>query len=728
MVVLILAMLVPMVAPPLAGQHPVVLAQEDEHWSNFTAGGGPAANSILDIQTSGDYLWVGATSGVSVRAPDGAWGRLSIDDGLAGNLVTAIATDPANPRLHWFATNGGASLLDDGGDPLDKAKHRWVTFGKRDGLLDHRLSSVTLAPNGEIWFGLAYTTESHEVRVGHGISVLNVHGTPFDKTDDTWHSLSAANSDLTSDVVFRLATDAAGIIWIATQSGLHAYQNDQWTLFSSEQGLPSNEISALAFAGKQVWVGASKGLGLLDYGGALAERDDDRWQTYPLPEHLATNVSALAFDANGHLWGGVNLFSGASERNRMFVVDLQGTPFDVSDDNLLIIDAQNVTRPRAIAVAGEKIWLAADQGLQQVTYSGSTVAADQLQWSNQVGGRGLLANVIGGVAPHRGDGMAVLADGRTVMLRYGFSPHNLRDDHILRIPEAPTAQAIAIDQKKRLWFASGTNLVVLDMGERIESTVDDERRLYNASNGLNLAEINELVIDGQNRAWIATGDYFRGALHVLAVGDSTKESYDDQMATFTPQNSGLPGSYVTTVAFGQNNDVWVGTTVGVAHLRYGASPFQKQTHQWTTYTTETSNIGSDWVRDIAPDEAGNVWFALATGGVSVYTTTEDWISFTEADGLVFNSVNAVAADHQGNFWFGTDGEGISVLDTAGTLADKGDDHWRTYPPGQPLLTGYIKSITVDRWGQVWIGTLGGGLSLYSTVGFQNNYLPLVSTP
>jgi hypothetical protein len=41
------------------------------------------------------------------------------------------------------------------------------------------------------------------------------------------------------------------------------------------------------------------------------------------------------------------------------------------------------------------------------------------------------------------------------------------------------------------------------------------------------------------------------------------------------------------------------------------------------------------VRDIAVDRTGNVWFALATGGASVYTSEGEWVTFTESDGLIF---------------------------------------------------------------------------------------------
>jgi ligand-binding sensor domain-containing protein len=251
---------------------------------------------------------------------------------------------------------------------------------------------------------------------------------------------------------------------------------------------------------------------------------------------------------------------------------------------------------------------------------------------------------------------------------------------------------------------------------------------YNASAGLRLDQINQIVIDDANRAWVANGSYLQGGLNVVAVGDSVEALSDDQMTTFTAQNSGLPGNYVTAVALGKNNDVWLGTNLGAAHLHYGTSPFVKQDDQWTAYTPQTSGIADQHIRDIAVDSTGNVWFALATGGVSLYTTGGEWVTFREADGLLLDEVNVVAVDQAGQLWFGTDGEGISVLDHKGTLTDKSDDSWTAYQPGAPLLSGYIQTITVDGWGQVWVGAFGGGLSVYSTVTFQQLHLPIIRQP
>ncbi len=694
-------------------------------WTNFSNLDGPVTEDVYSLYTDdAGYLWVGTAVGASVRTPDGQWLAFTMDDGLAGNRISAIATDPTNPHYHWFATNGGASLLDDGGALLDQSKHRWMTFGKRDGILDHRLSSVTVAPNGEVWFGLSYFEPDLDVRIGNGISVLDPHGTLFDKSDDTWRSFTAANSHLSTDVIHKLYTDAAGIIWIATQSGLNAYQNDQWMLFSMEQGLPANDITTVQVNGQQLWVGTTNGFGLLDYGGTLTTATDDRWLTYPLSATLSSNVSALGVDGNGYLWSGVYPLGSQAGSGRLLVRDLNGTPFDVADDTLAPISWETFTNPRAMAVEGKNSWFAASGGIYHLSYNGSPLDVANQQWHNDTVGNGFAGYTVSAIAPLANSAVLVAIDGQPLILQHNFTPQDLHDDRWL-YAGVSSGSIVATDHLNRFWVGSGASLAVIDPGALLTSDYDDQGRIYDDLAGLKMATINAIAIDAENRAWIANGDFFGGGLNLLSAGESASEAGDDQMATFTVQNSGLPGYFVTALAVGSDHDLWVGTTTGAAHLRYGPSPFRKQDDEWTSFTTANSGIAANHIRGIALDAAGNAWFALATGGVSVHTTSDGWVTFSEADGLVFNAVNAVAVDAAGKLWFGTDGEGISVLDTAGTIADKSDDQWTTFPAEAPLLSGYIRAISVDANGQIWVGTFGGGLSLYSTVEFQHNYLPLM---
>lgn len=75
--------------------------------------------------------------------------------------------------------------------------------------------------------------------------------------------MTAENSNLPNNIIRRMTTDANGTIWISMQGSLNAYQNGKWISYSTDQGLPSNDITVLTIAGSQVWVGMRDSFGLL---------------------------------------------------------------------------------------------------------------------------------------------------------------------------------------------------------------------------------------------------------------------------------------------------------------------------------------------------------------------------------------------------------------------------------------------------------------------------------
>ena len=73
----------------------------------------------------------------------------------------------------------------------------------------------------------------------------------------------------------------------------------------------------------------------------------------------------------------------------------------------------------------------------------------------------------------------------------------------------------------------------------------------------------------------------------------------------------------------------------------------------------------------------------------------EWIAFTENDGLPYLKVNAIAVDGDGTVWAGLGYGGVSRFDA---------EVWTTYDPGDG---GHVYSITINQNGEVWIGTWGG---------------------
>jgi ligand-binding sensor domain-containing protein len=89
-----------------------------------------------------DTLWVG-TWGAGVSRFDGEnWVNYTTKDGLAGDIVYAIAQDPSGTL--WFGTNGGIARFADG---------TWQRYGFHEGLPDLNVYALAVAPDGDLWAG-----------------------------------------------------------------------------------------------------------------------------------------------------------------------------------------------------------------------------------------------------------------------------------------------------------------------------------------------------------------------------------------------------------------------------------------------------------------------------------------------------------------------------------------------------------------------------------------------
>jgi len=96
-----------------------------------------------------------------------------------------------------------------------------------------------------------------------------------------------------------------------------------------------------------------------------------------------------------------------------------------------------------------------------------------------------------------------------------------------------------------------------------------------------------------------------------------------------------------------------------------------------------------------------VWFGSIRGGASRFDG-KAWTTYSEADGLVDNSVTAIAVASDGTVWFGTYDSGASRFD---------GQAWTTYKEARTLASNSVKAIAVAPDGAVWFGTEGRCLPL-----------------
>ena len=121
-----------------------------------------------------------------------------------------------------------------------------------------------------------------------------------------------------------MLVDSDGSIWVGTDAGLAHIQGDQRTVYTGDQGLDSNTVTALAQSGKWLFAGtqyaAEAGGGLLEFNGealrpgspvpAVLAQAGQAWQKVPgFPsdgtpgaQSVSINVRQIVTDKVGNLW------------------------------------------------------------------------------------------------------------------------------------------------------------------------------------------------------------------------------------------------------------------------------------------------------------------------------------------------------------------------------------------------------------------------------------------
>ena len=153
--------------------------------------------------------------------------------------------------------------------------------------------------------------------------------------------------------------------------------------------------------------------------------------------------------------------------------------------------------------------------------------------------------------------------------------------------------------------------------------------------------------------------------------------------TYT-QRDGLAADYITSIAFGSDGAVWIGTTRGATRV---------QDKYWITYTS-ANGLGNSWVSGIALAADGKTYFATNGGGLALFDGANRKTYTTANSAIPSNYLTSVAVDKQGRVWVGTLGYGVARLE---------NEQWTKYT----FANNYVNALTLDANGNPWFATSDG---------------------
>jgi len=147
----------------------------------------------------------------------------------------------------------------------------------------------------------------------------------------------------------------------------------------------------------------------------------------------------------------------------------------------------------------------------------------------------------------------------------------------------------------------------------------------------------------------------------------------------------------------------------IVFLLLGLARYPCLAQEWTHYS-EANGLVGDSIVSIREDKKGYLWFVTHFSGASRYDgiRLQNFRSLNTPDSLVSDNIYCIMADSAGNLWFGTD-RGVSKFD--GLYFQNSDET-------DGLAGNYLTFIHEDDEGIIWLGT-HNGVSRYDGKSFQN---------
>lgn len=296
------------------------------------------------------------------------------------------------------------------------------------------------------------------------------------------------------------------------------------------------------------------------------------------------------------------------------------------------------------------------------------------------------------------------------------------------------------DSRGLVWIATdGYGLYIYD------PTVDELTHYIYQDEGLNHINSNSLIYIMEDRSggiWISSAS--AGVSHLQVLNDAFR-LYPENKNLINHSNS------IRMLSYMNNGNIWIGNRIGTIYKYDYQLKSKLQTKKFTSgiYKIAEDNRGKTWigsrrnglcidgrwhthhpsdslslsndkVYDIFCDYKQRMWIATFGGGLNLAVPKDGTCIFKNF--LPQQEIRVIAGDKNNWMWIGTV-SGLYVFHPDSLLVSPNNYYY--YNQDNSKLQGVeVKSLYNDSKGRMWIGTLGGGISVCKPL---NNYNDLQFT-
>jgi ligand-binding sensor domain-containing protein len=257
---------------------------------------------VLDLAYLDGEIWASTSEGVFRCNPGtGDIRRYTEDDGLGNNTVREITGD-AHGNI-WVSCYVNGVCRFDG--------NTWQHFTVDDGLVSNDVITLAADAQGGIWVSAYWGVSYYDGTKWEAYTSM-----PFDAPVTGGENPNNPDAEVVADVELSAADvifiDSKGKVWFSNRpDGVTRYDGENWTLFSSENGLEARGVRAITEdKDGNLWFGSYRGLTSYD-GSQFTSRTIEQYKGLVPPLY----IQDIKIDTRGDIWiaaygGGFGCYDG----------------------------------------------------------------------------------------------------------------------------------------------------------------------------------------------------------------------------------------------------------------------------------------------------------------------------------------------------------------------------------------------------------------------------------
>ena len=628
-------------------------AQNNNGFTKLTTKDGLSQNSIeILLQDSKGFMWIGTPNGLN-RFDGYSFIVYQSDEQntntISHNFIEAIIEDSKGNL--WIGTNNGLNKF----NPQNQTFTRYLHFNEGTTSLGIGvIKSLYLDSKNRLWIGTR----------NNGLLMMNLETEKLEVFNDFIPN---------NNTIFSICEDKKGAIWIYNNYGVDKLIEETKTFITYKTVYSNPDVKQKLFKDKNgdLWFGEYEWR-LWKYNYELDEFEQlkfDYQEFNSLPgERLITSITE---DDKGYLWLG-------TWSSGIFKLDKKTGEYQHYNTNP--DDPKSLSYSHCWQVFiddANLLWVGTEgQGINKLVLNDNGIQVYKRGLRRQ---EGLIANMVKGIyEDDRGilwvgtyGGFNKINRKTGEIKHFPYGPNTLNSAVLTMIPDLHHSNElwlgthvlglykinILTDQivhklppngKANLIFsmvqdASGNLWLGGHSGLYVYNPKTDQYKLILGSNAptyqIDTPIINQLYLD-DSTLWIGTRNKGLIKYNIITAEQKRYNIYTED------SNSGVPAS-IESIHKAKNGTLWLGTEAK------GLNKFITETEQFISYT-EHDGLPNNTVLGILEDDHENLWLSTYNGIAKFNPTTKTVRTFTIADGLQDIEFNrgAFFKSNSGEFFFG----------------------------------------------------------------------------